>query len=83
MIKTVVAVFDGNVLRPETSLDLEPNSRYQLTIEPLDQESDGIEGNAWGALARLSGSIEVPSDWSVEHDYYLYGTPKRHMDKSA
>ena len=34
------------------------------------------EGNAWDVLEALIGTIDAPSDWSSEHDYYLYGTPK-------
>lgn len=74
MTRTVTAVFDGQVLRPDTPLDLEPNARYVVTIEPASSES---EGDAWDVLERLSGSLEAPPDWSREHDHYLYGTPKR------
>lgn len=78
MTKTVLAIFDGHVLRPEAPLDLEPNAKYQITIEPLDNESSDAESTAWDTLAKLAGSIEAPADWSSEHDHYLYGTPKRH-----
>jgi len=39
MTRTVTAIFDGDVLRPETPLDLEPNVRYIVTIEtaPLEK----------------------------------------------
>lgn len=33
--------------------------------------------DAWDTLEELIGSVEGPKDWSVEHDHYLYGTPKR------
>jgi len=35
------------------------------------------EGNALAVLEKLIGTVEAPSDWAAEHDYYLYGTPKR------
>jgi hypothetical protein len=35
MIQTVEAVYDGAVLRPETALGLEPNTRVRLTVEVL------------------------------------------------
>ncbi|HEX9989117.1 MAG TPA: hypothetical protein VGE45_11650 [Chloroflexia bacterium] len=69
MAKTVVAIFDGDVLHPEAALDLELNARYQLTIEPLEPQVNGAEGNAWDTLAHLNGSIEAPADWSSEHDH--------------
>jgi 3-methyladenine DNA glycosylase AlkD len=34
------------------------------------------EENAWDVLEAMTGTIEAPSDWSSEHDYYLYSTPK-------
>jgi hypothetical protein len=34
------------------------------------------EGNAWDVLEALTGTIEAPSDWSSQHDFYLYGNPK-------
>lgn len=71
MSQTVIAIYDGHVLRPEEPVDLEPNKRYRLTIEP------DVSGDAWDALERLAGTIDAPPDWSVEHDHYLYGTPKR------
>lgn len=33
-------------------------------------------GNAWDVLEALIGTIDAPSDWSSEHDHYLYSTPK-------
>ena len=77
MVKTVRAIFEEGVLRPESPVDLEPNRRYILTIQ---DESESNAGDVWDTLARLSGAIEAPSDWASEHDYYLYGTP-RHQDE--
>ena len=34
-------------------------------------------GDSWDVLEALAGTIEAPSDWSIEHDHYLYGIPKR------
>ncbi len=33
--------------------------------------------NAWDALDAMTGCMEAPHDWAMEHDHYLYGTPKR------
>lgn len=75
MSKTLTAVFDGDVLRPDSPLDLAPNTRYIITIQSVAQL--GEDGNAWNVLEAMTGTIEAPSDWSIEHDQYLYGTPKR------
>jgi predicted RNase H-like HicB family nuclease len=45
-----------------------------LFSEALEDIED--EGNAWDVLEALTGTIEAPSDWSSQHNYYLYGTPK-------
>ena len=44
MGRTVTVVFDDGVLKPDTPLDLEPNVRYRVTIEPVDGE-EGVEGS--------------------------------------
>ena len=75
MTKTLIAVFDGSVLRPDTPLDLEPNTRYIITIQTAPTPT--AEGDAWDTLETLTGTIEAPPDWASEHDHYLYNTPKR------
>jgi len=81
MANTITAVFDGEVLRPESPVDLKPNARYLLTVE---QEVQQIEGSsAWDTLERMIGAFEGPEDWAAEHDHYLYGTPKRQQGCGA
>ncbi|MBO3458727.1 hypothetical protein G7B40_016215 [Aetokthonos hydrillicola Thurmond2011] len=75
MDKRVTVVFDGCVLRPDTHLDLTPNTRYVITIQELNQASS--PGDAWDLLETMVGTVEAPRDWSSEHDHYLYGTPKQ------
>jgi hypothetical protein len=36
--------------------------------------------NAWDVLETYTGTVEAPSDWSIQHDHYLYGTPKQPME---
>lgn len=73
---TLTAVFDGQTLRPEMPLALEPNARYLITIEHRLDDGETQPANAWDVLAQFSGAIEAPPDWASEHDHYLYGTPK-------
>ncbi len=42
----------------------------------LKQEHLQASGNAWDVLESVTGRVEAPTDWSAEHDHYLYGTPK-------
>jgi|GEM_PF-360228 len=74
--KTVTAIFDGRVLQPELPLDLEPNSRYVITIREVAPAS--LDDSAWDVLEKLTGVVDAPSDWAMEHDHYLYGTSKKH-----
>ena len=76
MTKTIEAVFDGEILRPTSPLDLEPHTRYRISIE-LPAPQTAKEPDAWDELEALTGSVEAPSDWAQQHDHYLYGTPKR------
>ena len=75
MGKTMTVVFDGRVLRPESPVDLEPDTRYLVTLEEISPLSTAMD--AWSLLESLAGTIEAPKDWASEHDHYLYGAPKR------
>ncbi|MBE9075812.1 hypothetical protein IQ241_00600 [Romeria aff. gracilis LEGE 07310] len=46
------------------------------TSEDLTIQSEVVR-TAWTALRAHAGTVEMPEDWSKEHDHYLYGTPKR------
>jgi len=70
MIQTVEAVYDGKVLRPETALSLEPNTRVRITVEPVQKN-----GEAQASFLRTARSLDLsgPADWSTNLDNYLYG----------
>ena len=78
MSKTLTAVFDGDVLRPDSPIGLEPNTRYVITIQAVVPTV--ASGDAWDVLEALTGTLEAPNDWSSEHEHYLYGTPKRQAE---
>jgi hypothetical protein len=69
MTQTVEAVYDGAVLRPETALGLQPNTRVRLTVEVLPSEA------APTSFLRTARSLDLrgPADWSANLDSYLYG----------
>jgi len=70
MSKTLEAVFDGEVLRPDEPIELEPNTRVRLTIESV--ETPEKQPTSFLQTAR-SLNLEGPSDWSERLDEYLYG----------
>ena len=82
MTKTLEAIYDGEVLRPDEPLDIEPNTRIQITIETQDAETKGIpsrNGMSFLDTAR-SLNLEGPPDWSDRLEEYLYG-PKSDADR--
>ena len=77
-IKTLHAVFDGKVLRPEERVDLEVGTRYVLSVE-LKQKINDIEKDPAFNLSSLAVKTNI-SDLATEHDHYLYGIPRRESD---
>ena len=70
MTRTVTATFDGEVLRPDEPIGLEPNTKVRITIE-------ASEPPAKKTLSFLdtaaSLNLEGPADWSERFEEYLYG----------
>ena len=66
-----------------------PGKRIEITAPELNEgdivevqltlpEPNGAQTeNVWEWLKRNAGTVDAPEDWSLEHDHYLYGTPKR------
>ncbi len=69
MSQTVEALYDGLVLRPETALDLEANTRVRLTVEIVSPEPLPPSFLHTARSLKLSG----PKDWSANLDSYLDG----------
>ena len=70
MSQTVEAIYDGTVLRPETALGLEPNTRVRITVEVLPA-ADATRMSFLDTARSLK--LEGPADWSANLDKYLYG----------
>lgn len=70
MTHTVEAVYDGTVLRPDTALELRPNTRVRITVEVLPPAEQ-----APSSFLRTARSLDLrgPADWSANLDHYLYG----------
>ena len=70
MSRTIEAVFDGEVLRPQEPLELQPNTKVRITIE----ESTTARPNPKSFLRTArSLNLEGPADWSERIEEYLYG----------
>ena len=73
MSQTLDAIFDGSVFRPEEPIELEPNTRVRITIEPSAASEKNSE--SFLQVAR-SLNLDGPPDWSSRLDDYLYGGNK-------
>lgn len=61
MKRTVTAIFDGEVLRPDELLDLEPNTAVRITIEVIESP---VEKTLSFLDTAASLNLDGPSDWS-------------------
>lgn len=61
MTKTVRATFDGEVLRPEETLPLAPNTRVLITVET---ESAVVQSPRSFLDTARSLNLKGPADWS-------------------
>ena len=69
MVRTIEAVFDGQVLRPQGRLILEPNTRVRITIETVESPP----GKPMSFLdTACSLDLEGPPDWAANIHAYLY-----------
>jgi predicted DNA-binding antitoxin AbrB/MazE fold protein len=68
MSQTLDAVFDGSVFRPDQPIELEPNTRVRITIEPTPTSEETSE-----SFLRVARSLNLdgPHDWSSRLDDYL------------
>ncbi len=69
-MKSLHATFDGEVLRPEEPVPLEPNTRVRITIEGIEEAK--AEPQSFLRTAQ-SLNLRGPSDWSERLEEYLYG----------
>jgi predicted DNA-binding antitoxin AbrB/MazE fold protein len=72
MLKSVEAIYDGEVFRPAEAVELAANTRVRLIFETA--LLDIVEGESFLDLAsRLE--LDGPEDWSLRLDEYLYALP--------
>ncbi|OQX23532.1 MAG: hypothetical protein BWK80_25460 [Desulfobacteraceae bacterium IS3] len=69
----LTAFFDGQIFKPIGEICLIPNRQYVLLIKQKDEVSQSL--NVLDVLDKLTGTVEAPEDWAVNHDHYLYGEP--------
>ncbi len=69
MSQTIDAIFDGQVFQPAGPVELEPNTRVRVTIEPIVEQVES--GPSFLRTARTL-NLQGPADWSTRVEDYLY-----------
>jgi len=69
MTTTLTATYDGEVLRLDEPIELEPNTRVNVTIETTRPI---VKKNRSFLRTALSLNLQGPSDWSARLEDYLY-----------
>jgi hypothetical protein len=76
------AHFDGRNICPDEPISLPENVPLRVTVDENSAAPTGAAGplDLFDRLETEAGLIDGPTDWSTEHDHYLYGAPKRSTD---
>jgi len=72
--KPIRAPYDGRSFQVADPVDIAPNSECLINIEEIQQKNSE---DAIDFLFSIAGTAHGPDDQSIEHDHYLYGTPKK------
>ena len=65
--------YDGRVIVPDQPVSLPVGEKLQLRVELTNEQS-----GQFADLTRFAADLpDSPGDLSIQHDHYLYGTPKR------
>jgi hypothetical protein len=73
MSQRVHAFYDGEVLRPESDVDLEPNTRYLLVVEKEETNDEISEETPYPlSIIRSFATDMRVTDLSTRHDYYAH-----------
>lgn len=83
MSRTLEAIFDGEVLRPDDKTGLEPNTRYRLVVEKSERGANGSDEPSYPLTTLLGLATDMgTSDLAVRHDDFAHQKLTEH-DESA
>lgn len=78
MTTAVTAIYENGVFKPESPVDLKEKTKVHLVIETASNAADDDDPTGWKTAQELIGCIEdAPPDMAENHDFYLYGRPRR------
>lgn len=74
----IKAHFDGKYLVPDEPVDLPRQKHLRVEVEVLDSLAEGPPCSVLDWLGdNAVDDPSLPVDLAVNHDHYLYGTPKK------
>ena len=77
MTTAVKAVYENGVFKPKEPVDLQEKTEVEVLI-PTPAPADDDDPTGWKAAEELIGFIkDAPPDMAENHDFYLYGRPRR------
>jgi predicted DNA-binding antitoxin AbrB/MazE fold protein len=74
MKQSIEAIFDGEVFRPKTPVDLQPNSEVHLIVTTPAERKKTVGKSLLRTVVEMN--LEGPPDWSEHFDDYLNGSRK-------
>lgn len=84
MSKTLHAIYDGEVLRPEEESGLQPNTRYRVTVEEEECGTDAPDNAAYPLTVLLGIATDMGvTDLSFRHHDYAHDTLEDHDDAAG
>ena len=83
MSKTLEAMFDGEVLRPDDKTGLQPNTRYRITVEQAE-DANPPDASAYplSVILELATDMGV-TDLAARHDHYAHSKLEEHDDSAG
>ena len=73
----IKAHFDGKYLVPDEPVDLPRQKHLRVEVEVLDSLAEGSSGSVLDWIGdNAVDDPTLPVDLAVNHDHYLYGTPR-------
>lgn len=77
MATVIKAVYEDGVFKPEEPVTLADKAHVVLVIESADAGTSSASWQAWQDVIGMADDPDSPTDVAENHDYHLYGAPKK------
>jgi predicted DNA-binding antitoxin AbrB/MazE fold protein len=78
MTTAVKAVYENGVFKPKEPVDLQEKTEVEVLIPTPPPPRGCDDPTDWKAIEELIGFIkDAPPDMAENHDFYLYGLPRK------